>query len=165
MTADGVTRAGPTDPGHDEAQAVSTVYQVLAQHWAHAEQIRWTLLYNYSMASTILLLAWAAMFTAASGAGKRIVLLTLAAAGFLVTLLWLVLQIRANGFVHMYESAALEAERQLAPSFPGSFQHSQRYRNSFGWIKKNLGTRRVAPIVLGIFAILYLVLFGVCYAS
>ena len=43
----------------------ASLYQAAVQHWSHAEQVRWTLLYNYLMASTILLLAWATVFASA----------------------------------------------------------------------------------------------------
>jgi len=39
----------------------TVIYQLTSQHWAHAEQIRWTLLHNLRVANTILLLAWAAI--------------------------------------------------------------------------------------------------------
>lgn len=165
MTSNEGSDAEPNSSSRDHTDAISTLYEVLAQHWAHAEQPRWTLLYNYSMASTILLLAWAAVFVSGPSVRKRLILLTFSIAGFLVTMLWLVLQIRANGFVHMYESAARQTELSLAPSCSGSFRSSENYRNSFGWMKRHLGTRFVAPLVLGIFAILYAVLVFVSYAN
>jgi hypothetical protein len=69
-----------TNAGEDATQV--SVYQAASQHWAHAEQIRWTLLYNYLMASTILLLAWATIFGAqSSGQVRHSILAALAAAG------------------------------------------------------------------------------------
>jgi len=165
MTSNEGSTAEPNASSRDDTDVISTLYEVLAQHWAHAEQLRWTLLYNYSMASTILLLAWAAVFVSAPGSGKRLILLTFSIAGFLVTMLWLVLQIRANGFVHMYEIAGRETERALAPSRSGSFWYSEKYRRNFSWIRKHLGTRFVAPIVLCLFAMLYAVLVLISYAN
>ncbi len=164
MTSSEESNAEPTGTSRDDRDVISTLYEVLAQHWAHAEQLRWTLLYNYSMASTILLLAWAAVFVSKACGGKRVILLAFSIAGLLVSVLWLVLQYRANGFVHMYEVAAMETERSLAPSRLGSFLHSARYREGFSWVWKHFGTRYVQPVVLCIFVALYAVLVCVSYA-
>ena len=83
MTSSEGSNAEPNASSRDDTDVISTLYEVLAQHWAHAEQLRWTLLYNYSMACTILLLAWAAVFVSAPGCGKRLILLTFSIAGFL----------------------------------------------------------------------------------
>jgi protein-S-isoprenylcysteine O-methyltransferase Ste14 len=90
-----------TDDVSGEKQSV--VYQVTSQHWAHAEQIRWTLLYNLLVANTILLLAWAAIFaTTVRPPGARVILVGLCVVGLLVSLLWVFLERRANGFSLMY---------------------------------------------------------------
>jgi hypothetical protein len=47
-----------------EESIQDNLYQAASEQWAHAEQIRWTLLYNYLTASMILLLAWTTVFAA-----------------------------------------------------------------------------------------------------
>jgi len=78
----------------------TTLYHASVQHWSHAEQIRWTLLYNYLMASTILLLAWATVFASAVPLSiswpKRIALVVLPTAGLLLSVLWIGLGLRAS---------------------------------------------------------------------
>jgi len=70
--------------------ADTVVYHVTSQHWAHAEQIRWTLLYNPLVAYTILLLAWAATFaTNTRPAGAWLPLTSLSFGGLCVSLLWI----------------------------------------------------------------------------
>src|SRR5437870_6750726 len=103
---------------NDEATR-DTLYQAASQHWAHAEQIRWTLLYNYLMASTILLLAWATVFASSTGARlPRYIQAGLAAAGALLSALWVALGARATGFVSMYAATGRGLEPQL-PILPG----------------------------------------------
>jgi hypothetical protein len=93
-------------PGEKQSIEIATlpnmdtvIYQVTSQHWAHAEQIRWTLLYNLLVANTILLLAWAAIFaTNMRPAGAWLTLTCLSFVGLCVSLLWIFLQRRANGF-------------------------------------------------------------------
>jgi len=52
---------------NQESATSNTLYQTASQHWIHAEQVRWTLLNNFLMAATILLLAWAAVYAGGSG--------------------------------------------------------------------------------------------------
>jgi len=116
------TVAAPSDPNQ------ASVYERTTQHWAHAEQIRWTLLYNYLMASTILLLAWSTIF-AGSCTGKRLVLIALSASGVFLSLLWVALGARATGFVTMYEEIGRAAE--LALGVPGGpFAKAHQHRSS-----------------------------------
>ena len=93
------------DPTRSPSDSQAVVYQVASQHWAHAEQIRWTLLYNYLMASTILLLAWATVFASSVNA-RRLVLLALSVAGVVLSSVWVALGARATSFVRAYERAS-----------------------------------------------------------
>jgi hypothetical protein len=50
-------------PRPPDGENLRTVYTATTDHWIHAEETRWSLLYNYCMASSILLIAWAEVFT------------------------------------------------------------------------------------------------------
>jgi hypothetical protein len=92
--------------------AWTALYQTASQQWTHAEQIRWTLLYNYLMASTILLLAWSAVFAPSDHSfEKAVVLALLAFAGISLSALWVALGLRATGFVRRYAAAGCERSR------------------------------------------------------
>jgi len=90
-----------SEPDNSTSQAGwAALYQTASQQWAHAEQIRWTLLYNYLMASTIPLLAWSAVFASADDSSeKAVVLVLLAVGGTALSALWVALGLRATGFV------------------------------------------------------------------
>jgi len=142
-------------PSPKPTPAQIAVYQVAASHWAHAEQVRWMLVYNYSMASTVLLLSWAAVFASSGNPSlpRKPVLVVLAVAGICLTILWLILQVRANGFVHAYKVAGEQAETALQTEH-GPFAAAQRHRER----ASPLGTRYIAPAAIGIFALVYAVL-------
>jgi hypothetical protein len=40
----------------------SKLYDVASSHWIHGEQMRRTILYNFLVGNTILLVAWATLF-------------------------------------------------------------------------------------------------------
>ena len=63
------------DPRHPSALRHSDpVYAVASQHWVHAEQTRWWILYDFLMANSILILAWATIYTAKSSSPALYVL-------------------------------------------------------------------------------------------
>src|SRR6266545_4516598 len=88
-----------------------TIYQAATSHWTHAEQIRWTLLYNYLMASTILLLAWSTLFANhRANPGATLLLAVISSAGAIISVVWILLGIRATGFVAAYHKLGLSLE-------------------------------------------------------
>jgi hypothetical protein len=132
------------------------VYQIAAQHWAHAEQIRWTLLYNYLMASTILLLAWATVFASSSNP-SRFVLVVLALAGVILSSVWIALGARATSFVKMYEGVGLRAESAMQPS-GGPFASARDHRLSLAGIARFAPSGFVLRLVPSMFVALYVTL-------
>jgi len=149
--------AGPT------SSAVGFAYQAASDHWTHAEQTRWTLLYNFLMAITILLLAWAAVAGAdVQPAGvKRLVLLGLSLGGFGLSIVWFGLALRAGRFVHHYAAfgRAMESE-QL--KIEGPFRSAQTFGRGIKGIAAFAPSRVVLPLVPALFAALCLMLI---YAS
>jgi len=138
--------------------ANAIVYQVTSQHWAHAEQIRWTLLYNLLVANTILLLAWAAIFaTNTRPAQAWLPLTSLSVGGLCLSLLWIFLQSRANGFSMMYTSLGQEVEKFL-PANKGPFLAAKEYRNKLKGIRALVQMHRVLVGVPCLFVLLFLVL-------
>jgi hypothetical protein len=134
------------------------IYQVTSQHWAHAEQIRWTLLYNLLVANTILLLAWAAIFaTNTRPAGAWLPLTSLSFGRLCVSLLWIFLQRRANRFSMMYTNLGQEIEKSL-PTNKGPFQATEECRNKLKGITGLVQTHRVLVGVPCLFVLLFLVL-------
>ncbi len=132
------------------------VYQVAGQHWAHAEQIRWTLLYNYLMASTILLLAWATVFASSVGP-RRVVLFALSVAGILLSSVWVALGARATGFVKTYEDTGCVAEAAIQGT-GGPFAAARGHRGSVTGIARLASSGFVLRFVPSMFAALYLLL-------
>jgi ADP-ribose pyrophosphatase YjhB (NUDIX family) len=145
-----------------EEEARLTLYQAASQHWAHAEQIRWTLLYNYLMASTILLLAWATLY--ASSAQHPKVQVVLAGAGAMLSALWVALGARATGFVSMYAATgrALEPSSQTPDSDGatlGPFASAAQHRISGTGIGRLAPSHLVLWLVPSLFLLVYAILF------
>jgi len=143
----------------------TTIYQTITDHWQHAEDIRWTLLNNYFVGSSILLLAWTALFT--SHPRSFIVgplLLGLSLLGVFISSLWVCIQFRANGFVETYIEQGVKWEKTIQNEInpDGPFIASDIYRK-----EKIRGLARVGKsgfvcvIVPFGFWILYVFLIGV----
>ncbi len=78
-----------------------TIYQIANDQWAHAEQLRWTVLYNFLVGNTILLLGWAAVFAInASSSTKTGSLVVFCVGGFCLSLAWFGLGVRASPDSH-----------------------------------------------------------------
>ncbi len=149
----------PSNGGHqsDAARQDHSSYQIASQHWAHAEQIRWTLLYNLLVANTILLLAWVSLFVAQPGSGATpIILIALCATGLLISSVWAFLAHRANGFVDMYAKVARAWETPAAERLP--FTAAIAYRQSLHGLSAFIRTGRVVIGVPLLFTLMYLVL-------
>jgi hypothetical protein len=88
---------------------INTIYQEASNHWIHAEQIRWTLMYNILTANSILILAWAAL----SATEGRFYLLQIGSSllcitGILLNIVWICLQLRSNSFTDSYSKYAID---------------------------------------------------------
>lgn len=146
---------------------ILSLYQVAAQHWAHAEQIRWTLLYNYLMASTLLLLAWATVFTC-SQPWRQPVLIALAGTGVAVSGVWVALGARASSFVTMYTDLGRSIESvtqnkcSLSNNLIGPFSAANVHRHNIGGIARLAPSWLVLLVIPGQFVILY---FGLVLVS
>jgi len=138
------------------------LYNATTHHWAHAEQIRWTLLYNYLMASTILLLAWATVFTSCNS-WRALLMTTLSIGGIFISALWLGLGIRATGFVKMYASlgTSLESEAQNQSSgdvtVKGPFSSAAIHRSKI----KGLAKAAQSGFIFKCVPIIFIIIFGV----
>lgn len=98
------------------------VYDSLRAFYAHEEQERWSSLYNYLMASTILLLAWATVFVATTTLPRRtIVLALLASSGIVLSILWILFGARVNSFVEEYRRVGETLEERLGMDAIGPF--------------------------------------------
>ena len=143
-------------------------YQAVNHHWAHAEQERWAILYNFLMASTILLLAWAAVFASMPSPLRKVVLVLLAAAGAAVSLLWVTIGCRVNTFIRAYGEVGEEVEDQLDLGSVGPFHAGERVRlaekenpkvgTMFDRWGRKIPSSRFVVIVPLIFALVYAIL-------
>ncbi|MBU1744725.1 MAG: hypothetical protein KJ649_07530 [Proteobacteria bacterium] len=136
------------------------LYQTTSQHWAHAEQVRWALLYNFLMAATILLLAWAAIYGEDQpNVARKIPLILFAGVGCLTSFLWIGLCARANGFVTAYAEYAKKLEVSLSAKVQGPFHAAYSHRNQISGFARWVESRRITLIVPSLFSILFFVLF------
>jgi hypothetical protein len=102
----------PKQPNAPTESDVLAAYQAVNQHWSHAEQERWSILYNFLTANTILLLAWAAIFSSTTPI-RGSALMVLSLSGILISLLWLTIGSRVNMFIKRYGELGETIENQL----------------------------------------------------
>lgn len=124
-----------TNRGGLESQVKQTdpnlwsAYQAVTAHWTHAEQLRWTILYNFLVATTILLLAWATAFASARAPGVRLwVLIIMCGTGMVLSIAWAGLGMRGNSFVRMYAKLGQDAEMLFPETIPRPFQEAESHR-------------------------------------
>lgn len=158
---------GSVAPGDHDRDDARTIYTAGSSHWIHADQMRWTILYNFLVGNTILLVAWSTLFAALlqkpSSLGVRIVLIGLCLVGLIGSLVWFLLEGRANRFSEKYFQAGLRLERQLQPGdLKGPFATNEQERTQ-GRVK----THVVVIAVPLTFALIYvgLLLVGVYSAA
>jgi hypothetical protein len=158
------------------------IYTTASDHWMHAEQVRWTIVYNFLVAATILVLAWAAFFASAADSPLATFLLVLlSVVGVVLSGLWFCLVCRGNEFVDIYATFGRGLEDKMEAK-PGPFIEAaqkgdnigrdagqkshgdsgrgRNYWNTFCWSAAGKArTRDVTPFVPILFAILFFVLF------
>ena len=140
---------------------VEAVYVAASEQWIHAEQMRWTILYNFLVGNTILLVAWSTLFAAltsnAQSVGLNIVLIGFCGVGVGDSIVWTFLEFRANRFSERYFHTGQELERLLLPkdgNLLGPFGVTAKHRSEGGLVKTHVVVVAV-PIV---FAAIYLAL-------
>jgi hypothetical protein len=145
------------DQPSDHADAI---YAAASQQWIHAEQMRWTILNNFLVWNTILLVAWSTLFVALISSphslGLKIVLIGFSGVGFGGSIVWVFLELRANRFSEQYFETGLKLERLLLTDgnkLNGPFGISAQHRSQ-GSVK----THRVVVTVPIVFAAICLAL-------
>ena len=145
--------------GSETSPGISTLYEVASHHWVHGEQMRWTILYNFLVGNTILLVAWATLFVGLlqnrGSLGLKVVLIVSCALGILGGVAWALLESRANGFAERFFNLGVDLEKHMPkPSdLVGPFVAMAQHRAK-GMIK----THVVLVVVPVVFAALYVAL-------
>jgi hypothetical protein len=141
-----------------EMSARLAIYQIAQNQWEHAEQLRWTVLYNFLVASTILLLAWGAVFGTAPGSSKQTyVLMIFCFVGGFVSIFWVALVIRANRFVKYHSIKAQELEASL-PHQWRLFGAVEAFRNGLEGFEGWISTRRAVLFIPSTFFLMFVIL-------
>src|SRR5688572_22952405 len=102
-------------------------YQAVNQHWSHAEQERWSILYNFLTANTVLLVAWATIY-ASQNHTKTIILVVLSFGGVVISILWLTIGARVNSFIKRYGQLGEMVEKKLHLDSLGPFHSGETIR-------------------------------------
>ena len=147
-----------SEPSDGAPSALLVIYQIAHEQWEHAEQLRWTVLYNFLVASTILLLAWGAVFeTRPASLARTFVLLTFCLVGAFVSIVWVGLETRANKFVRHHSVKAKEIEASL-PQAWHLFSATERFRSGLKGSERWIATRRAVLFVPSTFFIMFVIL-------
>ena len=139
----------------------NVLYPVISAHWTHGEQVRWTLLSSFLTANTVLLLAWAAVFSSSSRCAVkdlRGVLASMCGAGCVLSIVYMGLACRVNKYIDMYLSDGVRME--IARFGPNIHQMPfyEKWRRSRGCCL--IRTRGLCILVPVIFLLLYAVFFA-----
>lgn len=154
----------------EHKQYLTEGYDATLQHWTHAEDTRWSLLNNYFTGSSILILAWAALFTS-HAPYRRLLSAVLASSGVFISLLWAGLSHRANGFVNMYTKLGIRLEEEfgkklaLEQNSPFPFMNAEKHRSTLGCPARCVNSRFTVVAVPFVFALIYVFLAWVAIAS
>ncbi len=147
-------------------------YDAIHQHWVHAEEERWSILNNFLVASTILLLAWAAVFVTQATTPRRIVLILLSLGGLGISSLWITIASRVSIFIDLYTRLGEEVEGSLnLPNGP-FVQAKERIRHGkglearlTGWPNRmidslglKISSRVFVTLIPGVYAVVCIVL-------
>lgn len=88
------------------------VYSAFVQLVMHAESTSWNRFYNYLMATTILILSWATLFTNdPDKTSPKIILISICLIGIISGVLWAALGYRGRRFLNEYSNAGANIER------------------------------------------------------
>lgn len=144
--------------------AVGVLYQARVQIWAHTEQVRWALFYNYLVASSILLLGWAAVF--ASGPkleyAQFIIMMVFSGVGATLSCAWWALGLRSSLFAQTQERLVRDFEGRFSDELCGSqespFAAAQDLRERMGRPERWVTSKRVVAGVPLAFVGVYVVL-------
>ena len=139
-------------------------YQAVNQHWAHAEQERWSVLYNFLTANMILILAWCAIYSSQI-LWRWVVLLTLSFAGFVFSILWLTISSRVNVFIKHYGQLGEQVESALHLTKHGPFHTGEKIRTDerSSTISRDALDRLASVIPSRIFVLVVPLLFSLVY--
>jgi hypothetical protein len=156
----------------DPKDKLNSAYEATVDHWTHAEDTRWSLLNNYLTGNSILILAWAALFTS-QAPYRRFLCAVLAVGGLFISILWAGLSHRGNGFIHMYANLGISIENELGEGlkrpeqttswfpFTNAGNHRSRIRRPARWFSSRFTVVSV-PLV---FALIYVLLACVAIGS
>jgi hypothetical protein len=97
----------PAPPG------LADLMQLATQGYHHAQSVIQSRLYNYLVAASILVRAWATLFNAAEGRARSVVLIVVAALGVALSLLWSLLGMRQAKFVALHLDICCSLENEL----------------------------------------------------
>jgi hypothetical protein len=103
---------------------VAAIYAAATDQWIHAEQMRWTILYNFLVGNTILLVAWSTLYAAftshPTSLGLRIVLIGSCGVGMFGGVVWAFLEHRANRFSERFFKTGFALEQLLSKAEPST---------------------------------------------
>jgi len=155
--------------------SIESAYQAINQHWAHAEQERWSILYNFLTASSILLLAWATIFGTDASTIRATVLALLSLGGMIISGLWIMIGCRVNTFIRKYGELGEAAEVRLHIDGLGPFHGGENLRHdkrgpkttadTLQWVGTLIPSRYFVAVIPGIFLLVYLILFVLSFWS
>jgi hypothetical protein len=145
------------ETAHDNLRAR---YAAAVAFWTNGNQERWSILNNFLVASTILILAWAAVYT--SQRPNRITLCVCSIAGVVLSFGWAVIMCRTASFVRRFGESGEQIEKRLISdnNLPGPFAVGQatRVKMNEHWLYGTFTSKGFTQMIPILFLLVFIAL-------
>jgi hypothetical protein len=156
QAADATSSPETPAPDRPDPDDVRVIYQVAMATYAYEGAQVWTRFSAMLVAHSILIVVIGQLLILEAASPLRLFATALTGAGFLVSLLWLMITVRGFRYHDIFLAAAKEQETHLsAPPFVNVTRWSAASRFDYvGWFR----TRTITYCVIVLFALIYLLL-------
>jgi hypothetical protein len=158
----------PIDKLNDESNDdLKAQYAAAVAFWTNGNQERWSILNNFFVASTILILAWAAVWTSPKSDSRPLCLFSIA--GVVLSAGWGVIMYRTWRFIHAFGEAGENLEKRIfkdRQDFPGPFVVGEITREKLkpipvvGFLSARNSTISISIVFVLVFAALFALSFA-----
>jgi hypothetical protein len=142
-----------------------TAYETLSALVMHSEKIRWSRLNAFLVLTSMLLVAWMAVFVRIPSGPRQVVLVVLCIPGILLGFIWARLGWRSSQYLDRFHDRAWEMEKNFPNGIPRPFHASEGQRNPVraDTIERYTASKFLVTVVPIVVAILFVVLLAISF--
>jgi hypothetical protein len=148
-----------TTPPLIEREKMLVEYQVANQRWVHSEGVRWSILYNFLVAHSVMVLAWAALRAISDDKGVlhlTPLLYIIPGVGIVLSIVQFGIGLRANAYIGAYARDGVRIEKLLGLRTPVKIRRLRRMlsKSSLEWCRTESVTAVVPWLIMFVHAAL-----------